>query len=576
MAKPASRQFLSDLGRTIQEGMGLQRQGRLAEAEKIYTRILKTLPDQFETLSLLAELKIQRHKPGEAFRHMTAAVAARPGSADARIHLGHVLRALKRDADALASFDKALAIDPGNVDALGNRGDVLLALRRPAEALACFDKILAASPAHAEARANRGAALAALDRHAEALADFDAALAAAPHPIVFYNRGLALAALGRLADAVAAYDRALAVMSGHAAAWSSRGVALQALNRHTEAIASFERAIAIEPDFADAHFNKSLALLAIGDYPRGQADYEWRWKRSGAAPLRQNFGRPLWRGENSLQNKTILLHAEQGLGDTIQFARYARLLARAGANVVLETHPELKPLLSRLEGCVVIARGEARPAFDVHCPLGSLPMCLKTELASVPAEIPYLAADAERVARWRPRLEALGGPRVALVWAGNSAHANDRNRSVPLALLRPLWGRDGAHVVGLQRDLREGDAEILAGAPVLALGSELADFDDTAAVLASCDLVITVDTSVAHLAGAMGRPLWVLLPFSADWRWTAASDRSPWYPSARLYRQPQPGDWESVVARVVEDLAAGGVRFRKQLDLLKLLARHGR
>ena len=366
----------------------------------------------------------------------------------------------------------------------------------------------------------------------------------------------ALSSTGRPAEAVASYDRTLALMANHAAAWSSRGVALQALNRHADAIASFDRAIALEPDFADAHFNKSLALLAIGDYPRGQLEYEWRWKRSGAAHLRQNLGRPLWRGEDP-QRRTILLHAEQGLGDTIQFARYAPLLARAGANVILETHPELKPLLARLDGVrSVIARGEARPAHDFHCPLGGLPMALKTELSSVPAEIPYVSADAERVERWRPRLEALGGPRVALVWAGNAAHANDRNRSVPLALLRALWGADTARFVSLQRDLRAGDAEMLAAAPVLHLGPELADFDDTAAVVAGCDLVITVDTSVAHLAGAMGRPVWVLLPFSCDWRWTAASDRSPWYPAARLYRQPQPGDWESVVARVVSDLPA--------------------
>jgi tetratricopeptide (TPR) repeat protein len=534
---------LNDLGRTIEEGMILQRQGRLAEAEKIYTRILKTLPDQFETLQLLAELKMARQKPGEAFRHMTAAVAARPGSADARIHLGHVLRALKRDADALASFDKALAIDPASIDGLGNRGDVLLALRRPAEALACFDRILSVSPGHAEARANRGAALAALARHAEALADFDAALATALNPIVFYNRGLALAALGRPAEAIAAYDRTLALVANHASAWSSRGVALQALNRHADAIASFDRAIAIEPDFADAHFNKSLALLAIGDYPRGQTEYEWRWKRSGTEHLRHGFARPLWRGGEPPHHKTILLHAEQGLGDTIQFVRYARLLGRAGANVILETHPELKPLLARLEGCrSVIARGEARPAHDFHCPLGSLPMAFKTELSSVPTEIPYVSADAERIECWRPRLEALAGPRVAVVWAGNAAHANDLHRSVPLALLRPLWAGDGARFVSLQRDLRAGDAEILAAAPVLALGTELADFDDTAAVLAGCDLLITVDTSVAHLAGAMGRPVWLLLPFSSDWRWTAQGDRSPWYPSVRLYRQSRPDD----------------------------------
>jgi tetratricopeptide (TPR) repeat protein len=556
MPKPASPQFLATLGRTIEEGVALQRQGRLAEAEKVYTRILKTLPDQFETLQLLAELKMQRGKPGEAFRHMSAAVAARPSSADARIHLGHVLRAMKREADALASFDEAQRLDPANVDALGNRGEVLLALGRPADALACFEKILSLAPGHPQARANRGAALAALGRHGEALADFDALLAAAPNPMVAYNRGLALANLGRSAEAVAAYDQTLAMVPTHVPALASRGVALQALNRHTEALASFDRALALAPDYADAHFNKSLALLATGDYGRGLAEYEWRWKRSVGAPSRQNFNRPLWLGATPLAGKTILLHAEQGLGDTIMFARYSALLARAGAKVVLEVHPELKALMARLDGATtVIGRGEARPAHDVQCPLGSLPLALKTALDTVPNEIPYLAADPERVARWRPRLEA-HAPRIALVWAGNVAHANDRNRSLPLATLAQLLASDRARFVSLQRDLRSGDAERLAAAPVLDLGPELNDFDDTAAVLAQCDLVISVDTSVAHLAGALGRPLWVLLPFAADWRWTAGGERSPWYPSARLYRQPQPGDWESVVTALLKDLPA--------------------
>jgi ADP-heptose:LPS heptosyltransferase len=204
----------------------------------------------------------------------------------------------------------------------------------------------------------------------------------------------------------------------------------------------------------------------------------------------------------------------------------------------------------------VIGRGEPRPAHDFHCPLGSLPLAFKTALDTVPDEIPYLAADPVRVARWRPRLEAHGTPCVAVVWAGNVAHANDRNRSLPLAALAPLLASEGAHCVSLQRDLRTGDAERLAAAPVLNFGPELEDFDDTAAALAQCDLVISVDTSVAHLAGALGRPLWVLLPFASDWRWTAHDERSPWYPSARLYRQPRQGDWESVVTAVLKDLPA--------------------
>jgi tetratricopeptide (TPR) repeat protein len=557
MPKPASPQFLATLGRTIEEGVALQRQGKLAEAEKIYTRILKTLPDQFETLQLLAELKMQRGKPGEAFRHMSAAVAARPGSADARIHLGHVLRALKRDADALASFEQAQGLDPSSLDALGNRGDVLLALGRPTEALACFGKVLERAPGHPEALANRGVALAALGEHDAALADFDLAIRAGPNPMVAYNRGLALANLGRSAEAVAAYDQVLAMVPNHVAALSSRGVALQALNRHVEALASFDRAIALAPDFADAHFNRSLALLALNDYARGLVEYEWRWKRSGAVSSRQSFNRPLWLGEAPLAGKTILLHAEQGLGDTIMFARHVGQFGSAGAKVVLEVHAELKALMARhAAGAVVIGRGEPRPAHDVHCPLGSLPLAFKTTPATVPAAIPYLAADPERVARWRPRLEQHGARRVALVWAGNPAHVNDRNRSLPLATLAPLLAHDCVRFVSLQRDLRAGDAERLAATPVLGLGPELEDFDDTAAVLAQCDLMISVDTSVAHLAGALGRPLWVLLPFASDWRWTVGDERSPWYPSARLYRQPQPGAWESVVSAVLKDLPA--------------------
>jgi tetratricopeptide (TPR) repeat protein len=556
MPKPASPHFISTLGRTIEEGMSLQRQGRLNEAEKIYARVLKTLPDQFETLQLLAEIKLQRAKPGEALRLMTAAVAARPDSVDAHVHLGHVLRALKRDGDSLASYERALAIDPDNVEALGNRGDIFLAQQRPADALACFERILHILPTHHPAQANRGVALGMLARYEEALAEFVAVAEVAPSPMTFFNQGRTLAALGRHAEAVATFDQALAIDTDHLSAWNGRGLSLHALNRHAEAITSFDRALAIDPENADAHFNKALALLAIGHYLKGFSEYEWRWNRRGFERLRHNFNRPLWRGEYPLQHRTILLHAEQGLGDTIQFIRYAIALAGSGVKAILEVHQELKPLISRLEAFqAVIALGEARPAYDVHCPLGTLPMVYKTEPETVPAEIPYLSASTDRTNRWRPRLEARSGLRIGLVWAGNVAHPNDRNRSIPLATLCSLWSAEVCFI-GLQRDLRAGDADILASSPVLHLGGELADFDDTAALLALCDLVISVDTSVAHLAAAMGRPVWILLPHFSDWRWTAAAVSTPWYPAARLFRQPQPGDWDSVIGSVMNDLIA--------------------
>ncbi len=251
----------------------------------------------------------------------------------------------------------------------------------------------------------------------------------------------------------------------------------------------------------------------------------------------------------------MLLHAEQGLGDTIQFARYAPLLARMGARVVLEVPPELATLLGRVDGVAqVVGRGSALPAFDLHCPMGSLPLGSVLEVDSIPAA-PYLAASEERIAQWRARLPALT-PRVAFAWAGAAGHPNDRNRSLELAQLGPIFDLAGVSFISLQHAPSAADAAVLAGMTrVTALGAELRDFDDTAAVLALCDLVIAVDTSLAHLAGALGRPIWILLPFRPDWRWMLDRSDSPWYPSARLYRQSAAGDWEGVVARVRADLA---------------------
>ena len=544
-----------NLGQALQEALTLQQHGRLREAEKIYTRVLKAVPDQFDALNLLGTVKAQRGQAGEAYRLITAALKINPRAADAWVNPGIVLHALKRDQEALESFDKVLALKPGDVDALLHRGNALLALGRAQDALAAFDEVLALMPRHAHARLNRGLALAALGRHQEAVADFEAALASSPaNPSAQYNYGISLFSLGRYAEAVAAYDRALAIASDHVKAWNNRGLALQALNRFDDALTSYCKALESQKDFADAHFNQALALLTIGDFRRGFEEYEWRWRRTGMPA--HGRGRPLWLGEYPLGGRTILLHAEQGLGDTIQFARYVPLLARTGAKIVLEVQPQLKALLRQIEGVgAVVARGEPLPSFDVHCPLGSLPLVLKTEPATIPAEVPYLRADDARIAKWRPRLEALGRPRIAVAWSGNVQHMNDRNRSIPLSALAPLWSVGSVRFLAVQRDLRSGDAELLADEPHVAqIGTELDDFADTAAVLALVDLVITVDTSVAHLAGAMGRPVWILVPFSPDWRWTLSGESSRWYATARLFRQPSLGDWDSVIDRLRSEL----------------------
>jgi hypothetical protein len=404
---------------------------------------------------------------------------------------------------------------------------------------------------------NRGVAKAELGRHADALKDLNAALTLAPgNPTLLYNRGSALLQLGKPAEAIADLDRAVAALPTHRLAWNNRGRALEMLNRHDEAAASFGKAIAIDKDYADAHFNLALTLLALGQLEQGFAEYEWRWKRSGVTDRRRAYGRPLWLGEYPLGRKTILLHAEQGLGDTIQFVRYAPMLAAGGARVVLEVQPELKTLLSALPGVTSChARGEALPSYDVQCPLGSLPMALKTTADKVPASIPYVSADADRMAKWQPTIEALPGKRVALAWAGHVHHINDMNRSVPLAMLEPLLSQDGISFISVQHELRDSDADILARhGNVAHLGGQFTDMADTAAVLSLADVVIAVDTSVAHLAAAMARPTWVLLPFTPDWRWTLAGTHCPWYPQARLFRQPALGDWPAVIAALGDAL----------------------
>ncbi|MGA8615062.1 MAG: tetratricopeptide repeat protein [Xanthobacteraceae bacterium] len=540
-----------NLAQSLNEAMALQRQGRLRESEKVYTRVLKAAPDHFDALNMLGIVKAQLGRMGEAHRLLSAAVRINARVPGAWANLGQVLQALKRHQEAIDCLDKARALAPDDVAILNQHANALLSLGRPEEALEEFRQVLARVPQHAEAWVNSGIAHAAIGSSEQAVAEFDSALSIVPgHLVAHYNRGLALHDLGRYAAAVDALERVLASAPEHAGAWLGRGRSLAALNRLDEAVASFGKAGAIRKEDPDVHFSEAMALLALGDYRRGFEKYEARWRRSGM-PAQKSRGRPLWLGEYPLARKTVLLHAEQGFGDTIQFARYVPLLAATGAKVVLEVQSELMALMARLDGgAEIIPRGDALPPFDVHCPLGSLPLALRTEPDTVPAEIPYLSADEASLAKWSARIGTLARPRIAIAWSGNPTHFNDRNRSIPFAPLAPLFSVP-ARFVSIQRDVRGEDAEQLASeSHVTHVGGELANFTDTAAVIALADLVITADTAVAHLAGAMGRPLWVLIPFQPDWRWTLDGETSPWYPTARLFRQSSLGDWDGVIARV--------------------------
>jgi tetratricopeptide (TPR) repeat protein len=554
-----------NLAEAFNEALALQRQGKLREAEKIYTRVLKAAPDYFDALNLLGTVKAQLGRLGEAHRLLSAAVKINPRVAGAWANLGQVLHALKRNQEALECLDRARAHEPDDINIINQHANALLSLGRHEEALAEFRRVLERVPQHAEARLNSGIAHAALGSLEDAVTEFDWALSIVPaHPVANYNRGVALHDLGRYAAALDAHDRVLAAAPEHAGAWLARGRALAALNRLDEAVASYGKANALRKDDPDVHFSEALALLTLGDYRRGFERYESRWRRTGM-PAQKSRGRPLWLGEYPLPRKTVLLHAEQGLGDTIQFARYVPLLAATGAKVVLEVQSELTALLARLDGAdAIIARGETPPPYDLHCPLGSLPLALRTEPGTVPADIPYLSADDASLAKWSARLGSLDRPRIAIAWSGNASHFNDRNRSIPFARLEPLFPlplplaggeRAGPRFISIQRDVRGDDAQCLAGEKrVTHVGGELQNFTDTAAVIALADLVISADTAVAHLAGAMGRPLWVLIPFAPDWRWTFNGETSPWYPTARLFRQDSLGDWDGVIARVAEEL----------------------
>jgi len=423
---------------------------------------------------------------------------------------------------AEALYREVLSLAPDLTPAYANLGATLLALGRYAEAIDACSLVIERDPALVAARNTRGSALRALGRPLEALADFDAVLARRPDHAVTYN---------------------------------NRGNALRELGRYQEALASYGDAIAARPGYQRAIHNESLVRLLLGDFERGLALYESRAFDEQLAGWRRTFSVPRWSREVDTRGRTVLLHAEQGSGDAIQFARYTALVAARGAKVLLEVQPELVSLLGRVQGVnSVVANGEPLPYFDFECPLMSLPFAFGTRMDSIPANVPYVSADSERTNIWASRLREGTRRTIGVAWSGSAMHVNDRNRSIALSRFRAALA-PGASYVSLQKDLRASDRDALARMPELQhFGDLIGDFEDTAALIHLMDLVVTVDTAVAHLAGAMGKPVWILLPFDPDWRGLLARDDSPWYPTARLLRQSAIGDWAGVLDRCRNDL----------------------
>jgi hypothetical protein len=408
------------------------------------------------------------------------------------------------------------------------------------------------------------ASLKRLGRSAEALEAYATVLALRPDDLDALNECGGLCAwLGRPAEAIAYYDRALAIAPRTVELLINKGTSQVALNHFAAALETFNAATAIEPGRAEAHYNASLVRLRLGDYEAGWREYEWRWQKHDPSGKRRDIGAPLWLGDAPLQGKTILLLAEQGLGDTIHFLRYAPMVAALGATVVLGVQAPLKAIAATVPGVsMVLGEGEPAPQIDFYCPLLSLPLAFKTNLTTVPANIPYLRPHDDRLARWRDRFPVSERLRVGICWAGSKSHLNDRNRSVPLERFAKVLAVPNLDFISVQKEVSESSAGVLSEYGVYQLGQEFDDFADTAAVVSLLDLLITVDTSIAHLGGAMGKAVALLLPFSPDFRWLLDRTDSPWYPTMRLFRQPAIGDWDAPLTRLHQELSAVASRPR--------------
>lgn len=486
------------------------------------------------------------------------AIAGRANFAEAYFFRGDVLRGLKRYEAAVSSYDRAIALKPHCPEAYFNRALALSELAQNQAALAGYNQAIARVPDWAEAYCNRGNVLMELEQYEAALDSYNRAIAIrADYAMAYSNRGSALKQLRQLESALASYNQAIAIHDGYAEAYFNRGVVQNELKQWDAARDSYDQAIAAKADYAEAHCHQAYVQLLLADFKRGWPNHEWRWMSKYGSNIheKRHFAQPLWLGAQPLSGKTILLYAEQGLGDTIQFCRYTKLVADLGAKVILQVQKPLVSLLANMQGVSQVISQETEPVdFDYQCPLMSLPLAFKTELDTIPASARYLHSDAAKLSRWRVLLGKKNAPRIGLAWRGNPKNTNDHNRSMALAKLIEYLPRDFQYI-SLQKEVRDEDERALqAGADILDSAEDQHDFSDAAALCECMDAVVSVDTSLAHLSAALGRRTWVLLPFSADWRWLAERADSPWYPTVKLLRQKNRDDWSGVLEQLRADL----------------------
>jgi tetratricopeptide (TPR) repeat protein len=580
---------------TLEKAVECHRAGRLSEAEGLYRQVLAENPDHADALQLLGVLSSQmglhdrarelisraieiNPRAGNYYCNLGAAFAAEgryeeaipayrrglslnPADPAAYNNLGAALRQIGRLDDAVGVFKQAIALQPRSIDAQNNLGLALQMLGRVDEAIATFRRVVILQPAAIDAWVRLAMALKNANRPDDAIVALERIVALQPgHVEAWVNLGAELEKVGRIEESIAALRRAIALQSDCADAHANLGAALMQIGQLDEAVAACRQAICLRADHARAHWNLSLILLLRGQYAEGWGEYEWRWHSERLGSIRAQFVGPHWDG-SPLDGRRILLYAEQGLGDSIQFLRYLPMVAARGGMIVLAIQLELRRLVQSIGDVEELVTQDPIPAFDVCCALSSLPLVFGTTVDTIPRTVPYLFADPELTRQWKarlasdPRLNA--GLKVGLVWGGDPCHVNDRNRSVPLAALASLGDVQNITFISLQKGPRAAEAKNPpASLRLLDFSEELQDLADTAGLIAALDLVISIDTSVAHLAGALGVPVFVLLQAHPDWRWMLDRIDSPWYPTARLFRQVRGGDWTIPVQQLSDALRA--------------------
>ena len=546
---------LSDL---LNKSLELHAKGDLTNARKYYQAVLKIDPNCIVALGWLGTIEAQNKNFLIAQNLLEQALKLDENHSSFLLNYANLLQEIGNYEKALLVYENHLSLAT-NAIGLANLAACYINLKNPSQGLISAEKALLIEPNYADAWCKKGSALSDLKFYEEALACLDKALQLRPnYAEAWMNKGNVFQELKQYDEAIVHYDQALKLKSDYAEAWMNKGNVFQELKQYDEAIVHYDQALKLRPAYIDARWNRSLLLLLLGHLVQGFQDYEYRWKRKELVEEGRirTFIQPLWLGVESLQGKTILLYGEQGLGDVIQFCRYTEKVANLGAKVILEVPLSLAGLLEGLNGVSqLIIEGQKLPAFDYQCPLLSLPLAFNTNISSIPGNVPYLKANIDKVLKVSPKLGAKKRKRIGLVWSSVSAFRYDSKRSLKLEEFVKSLPLESFEYVCLQKELKECDKDFFKTyRNIKFYGHEINDFQDTAALIENLDLVISTCTSVAHLAGALGKQTWVLLSFVPDWRWLLDRDDSPWYPSMKLFRQPALGDWDSVLHKIKADL----------------------